>query len=43
MCYRASEGLRQNDKDSLGENGYDEINAIVDAVHQAYYEAIKSF
>ena len=43
ICYRASEGLSQNDMDCLGENGYDEINAIVDAVHQAYIDANRMF
>lgn len=37
ICYMASEGLSQNDMDCLDENGYDDINVIVDAVHQAIY------
>ncbi len=36
ICYMASEGLDQNEMDSLDENGYDNIKNIVDAVHQAY-------
>lgn len=40
ICYKASEGLSQNDMDRLGENGYEEIKIIVDAVHQAYVQAI---
>ena len=44
ICYKASEGLNQNDLDCLDENGYDDIEIIVDAVHQAYIQAItKSF
>ena len=39
ICYKASEGLDQNDIDCLDENGYDKIRIIVDAVHQAYIEA----
>lgn len=39
ICYMASEGLGQNDMDSLDENGYDDIKIIVDAVHQAYIQA----
>ncbi len=40
ICYMASEGLNQTDLDRLGENGYDDIKIIVDAVHQAYIHAI---
>lgn len=40
ICYMASEGLSQNDMDCLDENGYDDIMIIVDAVHQAYIQAI---
>jgi hypothetical protein len=36
ICYKASEGLSQNDMDSLDENGYEEIKIIVNAVQQAY-------
>ena len=44
ICYKASEGLNQNDIDCINENGYDDIEIIVDAVHQAYIQAItKSF
>ena len=39
ICYKASEGLSQNDMDCLNENGYDDIKTIVDAVHQAYVYA----
>ena len=42
ICYKASEGLSQNEMDSLDENGYDEIKIIVDAVHQAYIKATTS-
>lgn len=38
ICYRASEGLSQNDMDSLDGNCYEEIKVIVDAVHQAYIQ-----
>ena len=40
ICYKASEGLSQNDKDRLDENGYDDIKVIADSVHQAYMQAI---
>ena len=43
ICYRASEGLSQNDMDCLDENGYKDINIIVDAVHQAYIDAKRMF
>lgn len=39
ICYKASEGLSQNDLDCLDENDNDEIKIIVDAVHQAYIQA----
>ena len=39
ICYKASEGLGQNDMDCLDDNGYDDIKMIVDAVHQAYIQA----
>ena len=39
ICYKASEGLSQNDMDSLDENRYDDIKIITDAVHQAYIQA----
>ncbi len=35
----ASEGLSQNDMDSLDEGGYEDIKIIVEAVHQAYIQA----
>ena len=44
IYYKASEGLNQNDIDCIKENGYDDIEIIVDAVHQAYIQATtKSF
>jgi len=39
ICYKASEGLSQNDQDCLDENCYDDIKQIIDAVHQAYIYA----
>ena len=39
ICYKASEGLSQNDMDCLDERGSDDIKIIIDAVHQAYIEA----
>ena len=42
ICYKASEGLDQNDLDCIDENGYDDIKMIIDAVHQAYIEAYNS-
>ena len=39
ICYKASEGLDQNDMDCLDGNGYDDIKVIVDAAHQAYIQA----
>lgn len=39
ICYRASEGLSQNDMDCLDEEGYEDIRIIDDAVHQAYIQA----
>ena len=41
MCYKASEGLNQNDMDSLVENGYEDIMIIVEAVHQAYIQSFE--
>ena len=43
ICYKASEGLNQNDMDCLGEGGYEDIKIIVDAVHQAYIQANRPF
>ena len=43
ICYMASEGLDQNNMDCLDENSYDDIKIIVDAVHQAYIDANRSF
>ncbi len=42
ICYKASEGLSQNDLDCFDDNGYDDIKLIIDAVHQAYIEARNS-
>ena len=39
ICYKASEGLSQNDTDFLDENDCEDIKKIVDAVHQAYIQA----
>ena len=41
ICYKASEGLNQNDMDCLDENGYEDIKEILDAMHQAYIEATR--
>ena len=43
ICYKASEVLSQNNIDNLDENGYEDINVIVDAVHQAYITADRTF
>ena len=43
ICYKASEGLSQDDMDSLDKNGYEDIKVIVDAVHQAYIDANRMF
>lgn len=43
ICYKASEGLSQNNTDCLDENGFEDIKMIVDAAHQAYMEAKKPF
>ncbi len=43
ICYKASEGLSQNDMDCLDEVKYEEIKIIFDAVHQAYIQANKAF
>lgn len=43
ICYKASEGLSQNDMDCLDDNGYDVIKMIADAVHQAYIDANRMF
>lgn len=40
ICYKASEGLSQNDMDCIDEKGCDDIKQIVDAVHQAYTKAV---
>ena len=38
ICYKASEGLSQNDMDCLDEIGYDDIKIIIEAVHIAYIQ-----
>ena len=43
ICYKASEGLSQNDMDCFDEEKYEEIKIIFDAVHQAYIQANKAF
>lgn len=43
ICYKASEGLDQNDMDCLDDNSYDDIKIIIDAVHQAYIDANRMF
>lgn len=40
IYYMASENLSQNNMDFLEENGYEDIKVIVDAVQQAYKQAI---
>ena len=42
ICYKASEGLSQNDMDCFDENNYEDIKVIVDAVHQAYIQATRN-
>ena len=42
ICYKASEGLGQNDMDCLDENGCDDIKVIIEAVNHAYVEANSS-
>ena len=42
ICYKASEGLSQNDMDCLDENGCEDVKMIVDAVYQAYIQATTS-
>ena len=39
ICYKASEGLNQNDLDCIDEKGYEDIKIIANAVHQAYIQA----
>ena len=39
ICYKASEGLSQNDMDCIDENDCEDIKKIIDAVHQAYIQA----
>lgn len=42
ICYKASEGLSQNDMDCLEDNGFEDIKIIIEAVHQAYIQATSS-
>jgi len=39
ICYKASEGLSQNDTDCLDEDVFEDMKIIIDAVHQAYIQA----
>ena len=39
ICYKASEGVSQNDIDCLDKIGYEDIKVIDDAVNQAYIQA----
>jgi len=39
ICYKASEGLSQDDMECLDENGYENMIIIIDAVNQAYIRA----
>ncbi len=41
ICFKASEGLSQNDIDCLDGGGYANIKMIVDAVHQAYIDSTR--
>lgn len=43
ICYKASEGLGQNDMDCLDENGYEDIKLILDAVQSACAKALKPY
>ena len=43
ICYKASEGLSQNDMDCFDEEKYEEIKIIFDAVHLAYIQANRAF
>lgn len=43
ICFKASEGLSQNDMDCLDENCYEDIKIIVEVVHQVFNEANKLF
>ena len=42
ICYKASEGLSQNDMDCLEEECYEDIKMIIEAVHNAYIETCNS-
>lgn len=42
ICYKASEGLSQNDMDCLDNNGFENIKIIIEAVNQAYIQATNS-
>ena len=43
ICYKASEGLSQNDMNCLDDGGDEDIKMIINAVHQAYIDACKPF
>lgn len=43
ICYKASEGLSQNDMDCLDEDVYEDIKMIVDSVHHAYIASERMF
>lgn len=38
ICYKASEGLNENDRDCLDENAYEDIKIIVDACIKRIYK-----
>ena len=40
ICYKASEGLSMNAIDCINENGSEDIKTIIDAVYQAYIQAL---
>ncbi len=40
ICYKASEGLSQNDMDCLDKYVCEDIELFITAVHQAYIQAI---
>lgn len=42
ICYMASESLNQNDMDCFDEDFVGDIKVIIDAVHQAYIQAINN-
>ena len=38
ICFKASEGLSQNEMDCLDEKGEEDVKTIIDAVYQAYIQ-----